>query len=254
MLAIIAALKEEVRSYIKEARFTAVAEQGVLKFYESASGRDTVLATGGVGARLAQEAASYVIERYSPEAVISVGFSGAVMDGLETGDVLICDRLLSVGGPAVLWRAEDASERPPIDIGVMKELLIGAGETWDACETAGCLSVPELVSNSSMKAWIGREFPVAVVDMESYWVSEKCAEYGTPHVAVRSVFDPVDQTLPPFVGEAMFESNVRRLGRAMKYVATNPSEAPRLFNLASQSKAASASLGSFLCSIGRGIR
>ena len=70
MLAIIAALKEEVRSYIKEACFTVVAEQGFLRFYESASERDTVLATGGVGPRLAQEATSYVIERYSPEAVI----------------------------------------------------------------------------------------------------------------------------------------------------------------------------------------
>lgn len=254
MLAIIAALKEEVRSYIKEACFTAVAAETFLRLYESESERETVLATGGVGQRLAQEATSYVIERYSPDAVISVGFSGAVRDGLETGDVLICDRLLSVGGPTVLWRAEDASERPPIDTRAMGKLLTGAEETWDAYETGGCLSVPNLVSNSSMKAWIGREFPVGVVDMESYWVSEKCAEYGTPHVAVRSVFDPVDQTLPPFVGEAMLESNVRRLGRAVKYVATNPSEAPRVFHLASQSKAASASLGSFLCSLGRGVR
>ena len=254
MLAIIAALHEEVRSYIKEACFKAVGQESFLRFYESESERETILATGGVGPRLAQEAASYVIERYSPDAVISVGFSGAVTDGLETGDVLICDRLLSVGGPAVLWRTEDASERPPIDIGAIGKLLTGAAESWDVYETVGCLSVPNLVSNSSMKAWIGREFPVGVVDMESYWVSEKCAEYGTPHVAVRSVFDPVDQTLPPFVGKAMFESNVRRLGRAMKYVATKPSEAPRIFNLASQSKAAGASLGSFLCSIGRGVR
>ena len=254
MLAIVAALEEEVRSYIDEGGFHMVDETPFLKIHQSASLRDVIVATGALGRTRAQRAASYVIEQYRPAVVVSAGFSGAVREGLKPGDIFICDRLLGVDGPPVMWRADGAGERPPTDVNAIEILVTGGANKLEGFQTGGCLSVPELVSTAPMKAWIGNEFQVAVVDMESYWVNERCAEYGTPHLTVRSVFDPVDQDLPGFIREAASESNLRRLGRAMKHVATKPSEAANLLSLASQSKAASASLGRFLSSLGPGVR
>ena len=253
MLAIVAALEEEVRSYINEGGFHMVDQTAFLKIHQSARLRDIIVATGALGRTRAQRAASYVIEQYSPGVVVSAGFSGAVQKGLKPGDILICDRLLGVDGPPVMWRADEAGERPPTDVEAFEVLVTGGVHKLEGFQTGGCLSVPELVSTAPMKAWIGNEFQVAVVDMESYWVNEKCAEYGIPHLTVRSVFDPVGQDLPGFIGEAAAESNLRRLARAVKHVATKPSDASKLFSLASQSKAASASLGSFLSSLGPGV-
>jgi nucleoside phosphorylase len=252
LLAIVAALEEEVRSYIDEGGFHTVDETAFLKIHQSARLRDIIVATGALGRTRAQRAASYMIEQYHPGVVISAGFSGAAQEGLKPGDIFVCDRLLGIDGPPVLWRADMAGERPATDIEALGALVTGGEHKLDGFQTGGCLSVPELVSTAPMKAWIGNEFQVAVVDMESYWVSEKCAEYGIPHLTVRSVFDPVDQDLPGFIGEAASESNLRRLGRAMKHLATKPLDAAKLFSLASQSKTASASLGSFLSSLGTG--
>ena len=254
MLAIVAALEEEVRSYIDEGGFHIVGETAFLKIHQSAKLRGVIVATGALGRTRAQRAASYVIEQYRPATVVSAGFCGAVQEGLKPGDIFICDRLLGVDGPPVMWTADGARERPLTDVKAFEATVTGGVHKLERFQTGGCLSVPELVSTAPMKAWIGNEFQVAVVDMESYWVNEECAEYGIPHVAVRSVFDPVDQDLPGFIGEAASESNLRRIGRAMKHVATKPSEAAKLFSLASQSKAASASLGSFLSSLGPGVR
>ena len=254
MLAIVAALEDEVRRYIDEGGFHIVDETAFLKIHQSSRLRDVIVATGALGRTRAQRAVSYVIEQYHPAVVISAGFSGAVQEGLEPGDIFVCDRLFGVDGPPVMWRADGAGERPPIDIESIEALVTGGEHKLEGFQTGSCLSVPELVSTAPMKAWIGKEFQVAVVDMESYWVNEKCTEYEIPHLAVRSVFDPVDQDLPGFIGEAAAESTLRRIARAAKHVATKPSDAPKLFSLASQSKVASASLGNFLGSLGPGGR
>ncbi len=254
MLAIVAAIDEEVRSYIDEGGFRRVDDTAFLKIHQSKEVRDVIVATGALGRTLAQKAATYVIERYHPKVVVSAGFSGGVQEGLKPGDLFICDRLLAIDGPPVMWRADGAAERPLIDIDAIEMLMTSGGNKLEGIQRGSCLSVPELVSTARMKAWIGNEFHVAIVDMESYWVNETCAEYETPHLTVRSVFDPVDQDLPGFIGEAASESNMRRLARAIKHVATRPSEVAKLLSLASQSKAASASLGTFLSSLGPGVR
>ncbi len=250
MLAIVAALQDEVRSYIDEGGFHIVEETAFLKIHQSARLGDVIVATGALGRTRAQRAASDLIEQYHPAVVVSAGFSGAVQEGIKPGDIFMCDRLFGVEGPPLMWRADEAGERPLIDVEALEALVTGGTHKLEGFQTGGCLSVPELVLTAPKKAWIGNEFQVAVVDMESYWVNEKCAEYGIPNLTVRSVFDPVDQDLPAFIGEAASESNLRRIGRAMKHVATKPSDATKLFTLASHSKVASASLGRFLSSLG----
>ncbi len=98
-----------------------------------------------------------------------------------------------------------------------------------------------------MKEWIGSTFDASVIDMESYWVSETVMRHGLPHLIVRSVLDPMEQSVPGFVGENLSEEEGSRMMRkAIKYVALKPFQTPKLLHLATQSKAASASLSDFL--------
>ena len=82
-----------------------------------------------------------------------------------------------------------------------------------------CLSLPQLVSNATMKQWIGESFGVHVLDMESFWVCKVAAELGKPYLVIRSVLDPMEQTLPTFIGETLGYGRFATLVRAVRYIA-----------------------------------
>ena len=249
MLAVVAAFKEEINDYLKSGGFR-VAERGeFLRFYRSSRATNVVVAVGGVGKQRAQAAAKQLIESYSPECVLSVGFAGGVQSGLKPGDLFICDRLMSIEGPAAFWRVDNSQELPPLPVTSLDMLTWDAEESRQKYAYCGCLTIPQFASSSSIKAWLGDVFPVSIIDMESYWVAETAISYGIPHAVVRSVLDPVDETLPPFITETVGDGGVRTWERALKYVVTKPTRAPKLINLASRVKTAGASLSDLLADL-----
>ena len=243
MLAIVAAFKEELKDYLRRGKFKVAERTEHLRFYRSASKPQVVAVVGGYGRERAQQATREVIERYRPEVIVSAGFAGGVKPGIGTGDLFLCNRLSSIAGSAAYWTRGAAKERPPQDSAVVDKLLEETIADYTVC---GCLSVPQLVSSSSMKAWIGATFPVDIIDMEGYWATEAAAAAGTSSVVVRAVLDPVEQTLPMFVGQAVDDGADRMWRRALRYIVTRPTEAPLLIHMAGQAKVASASLADFL--------
>ena len=155
----------------------------------------------------------------------------------------------------MFWDLDAAKERPtPMGRRPLFDTLIQeAKRNGNECRLSGCLSVPDLVQSSSMKTWIGATFPVSIIDMESYWVNEVAAERDVPHAAIRTVLDPVEQTLPAFVGEAVDGDRNRNWERALRYLVSRPAEAPRLMRLASQVRVARASLGDMLTTFDVGL-
>ena len=247
MWAIVAAFREEVRDYLKRGKFRVADRDDSLRFYyQSRLVPEVVVVEGGPGRQRAVDATEQLIERYNPDFIISAGFAGSVLEGINTGDLFICDRLLSIEGPAPFWRSDSVQERSPGDVNMVVDLKEDANDPHQKHSTCGCMSVPELVSGSSMKEWIGATFPVSIIDMESYWVSETAAANGIPHVVVRSVLDPLEQTLPAFVGKAMDDKGNRSWSRVVKYIVKKPTEVPELVRLARQTRVARASLGGFL--------
>ena len=155
----------------------------------------------------------------------------------------------------MFWELDAAKERPtPLGRRPFFDTLVQeAKRNGNECRLSGCLSVPDLVQSSSMKAWIGDTFPVGIIDMESYWVNEVAAERDIPHAAIRAVLDPVEQTLPAFVGQAVNDGRNRSWDRAVRYLVSRPAEAPRLMHLASQVRVARASLGEMLTTFDVGL-
>ena len=249
MIAVVIAIAEEVRDYLDEGGFKRAHGESTNRFYESPQKPDVVVVEGGVGRDRAEMATGEVIERYSPELLISAGFAGAVKPGLRVGDLFVCDRVWSVDGDPAFWKPEAASTRKLVGDESKERLSGKIGGPVHEFLFAGCLSVGVFVGSSSLKGWIGSNFPVSVIDMESFWVSQLAAEHGIPHVVLRSVLDPMEETLPQFVGSAAVSGSVRSWLPAVKYMVSRPLEAPHLLNLARQTKTARASLSNLLTSI-----
>ena len=192
MIAVVIAIAEEVRDYLDEGGFKRARGESTNRFYESPQKPDVVVVEGGVGRDRAEMATGEVIERYSPELLISAGFAGAVKPGLRVGDLFVCDRVWSVDGDPAFWKPEAASTRKLVGDESKERLSGKIGGPVHELLFAGCLSVGVFVGSSSLKGWIGSNFPVSVIDMESFWVSQLAVEHGIPHVVLRSVLDPME--------------------------------------------------------------
>ena len=97
MRAIVAAFREEIRDYLKRGKFRVADRDDSLRFYyQSRLVPEVVVVEGGPGKQRAVDATEQLIERYNPDLIISAGFAGSVQEGIKTGDLFICDRLLSM--------------------------------------------------------------------------------------------------------------------------------------------------------------
>ena len=116
MIAVVAALKDEIADYLAGHGFMLDGRTDTARFYRSPDERDVVVVEGGVGRRRAEEATRQVVQRFGPELVVAVGFAGGVVPGLTTGDLVVCQKVWAVEGPPAEWtpdRGGVACSSPP---------------------------------------------------------------------------------------------------------------------------------------------
>ena len=246
MYAIVTALREEVSRYLKRGDFRESALSNGVGVFESSSRPGVVVLEGGVGRENAEETTRYALEKFKPEFIISAGFAGAVTPGLEAGHLFLCNPLAAMDGSPATWNEARAEPFRSVDEDLAKDLtkrMREVGERFDSC---GCMTVSTFISGSGLKSWIGRSFPVQLVDMESYWVCSVAMEHNVPSVVVRSVLDGSGQDLPYFVSCEARDSRRHRWTRALKHLSRRPLDGPGLLRLRSQSKLANESLSRFL--------
>lgn len=244
MLAIVAAFKSELSGYLKRGRFQVTRQDNGFRIYESEHVPEVVVSEGGIGKERSQECARLTAERFKPDMMISAGFAGGASEGMKAGEVFICDRLVAVDGPPFLWGKEEVFESSSLEmVQRFKQAKLGDRTEY---QVGACLTVPQFVSNRSMKAWLGSTFNVSLIDMESYWVGEVAGSFGIPYLTVKAVLDPVDQSVPRFIGETLDKGMAVRTLRAVAHLVINPADVPGLIRLSSQVRVARASLTRFL--------
>lgn len=244
MLAILAAMRDEVSDYLGAGGFAVVARRDSLCLFRSPSVPEVMVVEAGIGRERALRAVRYLAQEWRPDVVLSVGFAGAVRPGLKAGDVVLCDRLFAVDGPQEQWQPEKA--RCHAVQGRPLRVNDGNGRGYASC---GCLTAPELVASSSLKHKIGESFPVAVVDMEGYWVSQAAMDLGIAHMVARCVLDTADQSLPAFVGQVVSSNGRRGWWDVARYVLARPADVPALVHLGTQARTARAALARFLAHV-----
>jgi adenosylhomocysteine nucleosidase len=164
---IIAALEREVKPAVARWRVSTREHDGRrFKFFEN---ERVVLVCGGIGADAARRATEAVIALYAPEALLSVGFAGALESQVRVGDLVV---------PRTVIDAGDGS-RTETNMG--KTTLVSFGAIADA----------------EQKAKLAKAYAAQAVDMEAAGVARSASMHGIRFMAVKAVSDELDAVLPP---------------------------------------------------------
>ena len=249
MIGVVSAIGREVSDFLSLGGFTVSDVHDGVRFFESASMPNVVVVEGGMGREKAERATRLLIDKCGPDLIVSAGFAGGVTPEARVGDVFICNQLWALPGPATFWTEDGAQSRTLINGDLMKRLSESIESVAESCTWGGCLTVDQLVYNHDLKWWIGDTFLVDVIDMESYWVSEIATERGLPHLVVRTVLDPMEQRLPPFVSEAAADEKTRTLIRGAAHIVRHPGDLNKLVHLLSQVRCASEQLAKALSAV-----
>ncbi len=244
MIAIVAALDTELSALERRARVRRWPSPAWPLIGEGTlAGRQVLLVRTGMGSARAQEATAVLIQRHNPEAILSIGFAGSLVDGLRAGHLVIARQVYVLseplhGGPLAV------SNGLACDPALVALALAAAGQRRLAFREGASLTVPQVVSQPEVKVRIGDSLPVEVVEMESYWVSRVAADQGIPFLVARAVLDEVGDRLPD-LPNIVDEAGAVAKGRALRQLLSRPREAPGLIRLAASARRASQRLAVF---------
>jgi adenosylhomocysteine nucleosidase len=164
-----------------------------------------------------------------PRFFLSAGYSGALREGLQVGDVILAKEFADQGGN--IYPASWLPQR------VTSTLSSGR-----------LLTLDRLTGDPKEKHHLGQQFGAVAVDMESAAVAKVCASRGIPFGAVRVISDDVDTCLSPQLVSLLSGSRVSLL-RVLGNVIRSPNLIPQLWRLARNTRLAARQLGQTLCDL-----
>ena len=96
IIAIMGAVSEEIAGIKKVMNISKRVRLGKSEAWPGKwLGKDIVLVRTGIGKKRAKEATCQVIEKFQPEVIISLGYAGALIEGMNVGDLLIAKTIMS---------------------------------------------------------------------------------------------------------------------------------------------------------------
>jgi len=223
-IAIVAALDREILPLVKNWPSSKLTHQSYeFTTYESDY---AVIIRGGVGQESARRAAEAVIEKYSPDLLISAGIAGALVPELHIGDTIF---------PTVVIDTQDSS-RHETAIQTAPIASTPLGRTVLA-------TYPE-IATVSQKRQLAKSYGAHAVDMEAAAVARAAQKHNLPFLAVKSISDELNFDLPEmnlFIRQGQF-----RTKRFVLYIAPRPWLWLRVIRLARNTGRASRNLCAWL--------
>ena len=144
-----------------------------------------VCLTTGVGFRNVEKNLSPFLSRHPVQLVLHAGFSGGLTRELESGDLVVADRILGA-------RAFEP------DVGLVNRIYQHSTSSFRVFRGT-IVSLDEVIVKASDKAALLARYGIdgaACVDMESAAVAQICRQKEIPLLSVRCISDTVREDLP----------------------------------------------------------
>ena len=241
MIAILVAVRQELRPILRRADANHVVRQEHLDFYEGTlAGQPVALLALGVGKECARIAAEITIRCYRPDLVISAGFGGGLQPHVQDGDIVLGTEILELRkdqGTEITW---DLTYKPA---GLTR--ISGNGAPELRVHRGKIITANEMVLRATNKARIGKATGALAVDMETSAVVAVCAAKKTDCLAVRCITDNDHEDLPEEFND-FFVLGQLRAKRVLSSCARDPRVLGDLARLGYRAKHSGEKLARFL--------
>ncbi len=229
-IGIVCALKLEIGPLLDQCEQLRTQTGNGFKFRQCRF-QDTQIVTveAGTGMTRARQATHALIDGCKADWILSIGFSGALVEGMQVGDIVVGNRIVhATGEPSLL-----------IDINMpeAKGLRVGA-----LC-TAG-----QIIRKVSEKQTLGAKTNTIAVDMESLAVAQVCKERSVRCMAIRVISDDLTEDLPSEVTALLGPKGTIRAGALVGTLFKRPSSIKDLWKLREQAVKAATRLSDFVLS------
>ena len=187
------------------------------------NGQQVVLAANGPGPKLAANAAEAIKERLVLEALVSIGFCGALSPDLKPCDIFVADSFV------------DAAHA----------LSVPRSQSYER-QTGKLLSIDRVASSSEEKRSLHDQTHADAIEMEAAGLAVKAAQWQVPLYAIKVVTDTALESFP--LDFNRLRDREGRFSRAKVLFAAlgRPSAFPALLHLNQRCKLAAQALGDFL--------
>jgi len=167
VIGIVIAIREELTEFFSNNEFVSHKHnQGDRTVFTSKILPEIVVIESGMGKANAISATNTLIECYKPNTLMSAGFAGSVKKNVSTGTSYICNKLWGIPGSPVFWSTDITENREIINEHKALRLNTYLNEAGTPVQIGSCMTVDGFIYNDNLKAWVGENFPVDVIDME----------------------------------------------------------------------------------------
>jgi len=192
MIAILVAVRQELRPILRRADARHVVRQEHLDFHEGTlGGQPVALLALGIGKECARIAAEITVRCYRPDLIISSGFGGGLQPDVKAGHIVVGTEILELRqdqGTQITW---DSTHKP-----VQPARLHENNGSEIRVHYGKIMTTDEMVLRAANKARLGKASGALTVDMETSAVAAVCAARKTDFLAVRCITDQVNEDLP----------------------------------------------------------
>jgi adenosylhomocysteine nucleosidase len=195
-----------------------------------------LVAETGIGCARAEAALQWLLSApllenvpYRPRLVLSAGFSGALHEHFQIGDIILATEVVDADGTRwpTTWPGElTGAWRPPLHRGRL-------------------LAMPQLVAYPDEKRTLGQKHDAVAVDMETAAVARLCSRHAVPFACVRAISDRVDTALSPQLAELLKGGRASPV-RVLTALLRRPRLAKELWRLERDTRVAARQLGTAL--------
>jgi nucleoside phosphorylase len=193
----------------------------------------------GMGKVNSEAALSYILNAgYSPDAVLSAGFGGALYRHASIGELIFASRYLLMTNEGVV-ELPQLSDGNSATAGAMLYSLkksIGTRE-------GSFLTLRTWTAKSKLKALVPAGVPFPVCDRETVYLAKIARMNYIPFFALRSITDTLDEDIPEELFSVAGDSGNYRLSKAAVFLISRPYLILEGLKLGRRAALASRSLG-----------